>query len=350
MEFDTPSPQKRNGHDFSANPLNDAVQINYKTGKLEEVSVKMFFDNRLTPDDLTQHFEYYDSDLKEKIPVHGFTAYVVGVYFGSFSNGSQKGDLRYISNLVQDTRTDIIQSSYFINSKRETFAIGNYKTDIAPAFERLVPKRTSTYTKVLVAYVAELKRVCCFHLNATAEAGLVKAIAKARNIEEYKASIFGLSDLETEVWVFKFSGQFEPVVFSPKDAKKVAATVPADAKAKIMYFQPVFEAGVFRSDNPKHEKEIKFMQSEWEQLTEYIASEQAFFKAQMGIKDAPSTDDEPEEFEDRVARNVPENYNSDPFPNNSGFGGYNAGAFPPIVDVPFPNEEPPATEGDDLPF
>lgn len=275
MEFDTPSPQQRSGHDYSKNPLKESVTIEYKTGKLETASVKMFFDGKLDPEYQTQGFRYYDKDLKERVQFGAFTAYVLGIYSGSFSNGKDRGDLRYFSNLVSDTRTDIIQSCYWGASQSVQFAIGNYRADIAPAFEALVPKRNSSHTKVLVAYIAERKEVCVFHLNATMQAGMCKAIAKARGIEEYKATLFGLSDLASEIWVLQFKGEFEPVAFTPREAKKVAATVAAKKEDNVLYFQPVFQSGVLRLDNPKYTERVLSVNAMQDELSEYLASEQS---------------------------------------------------------------------------
>jgi len=281
MQFDTPSPQSRTGHDYSANPIKDAPVIEYKTGKLEEASVKMYFDGKMGPEYLTQGFNYYDKAQSARVNIPTFTAYVLGVYAGSFSNGKERGDIRYYSNLVNDTRTDIVQSFFFVDSKVRTFAIGNYKTDIVPAFEALVPKRGSTYTKVLVVYIAERKEVCAIHLNATAEAGLCKAIAKARGVEEWKGSLFGLCDLSSEVWVFQFNGESEPVVFASKDAKKTPATLPADKTAKVLYFQPIFNAGVLKLENQAYTERVRSINAMQNELSEYIASEQAHLSAML---------------------------------------------------------------------
>ena len=95
MEFDTPSPQKKSGHDYSTNPLKGAPQFEYKTGKLEAVASKMFFDGRLLPEDQVQRFSFYDSEEKMRRSIDKFTAYVLGVYSGCFSHGAERGDVRY---------------------------------------------------------------------------------------------------------------------------------------------------------------------------------------------------------------------------------------------------------------
>lgn len=276
MEFDAPSPQQRSGHDFSADPLKGTAIITYRAGKLEEVSSRMFFENRLTPADLVQGFEYYDKEQQARVKLPAFTAYVLGVYYGSFSNGQEKGDIRYFSNLVQNTKTDILQCSYFLQDKRQTLAIGNYKTDIVPALEK--EGRTGGYTRVIVAYIAEFKEVRAIHLGATAEAGFVKAVAKARGIEEHKASLFDVGQLTSEIWVFKYDGESEPVVFSPKDARNVPATIPATAKNKVIYFQPSMLCGVIRSTNEKFAETFRSVSAMQAEYSAYIASEQAYLR------------------------------------------------------------------------
>jgi len=166
---------------------------------------------------------------------------------------------------------------YFIDGKRHVLATGNYKKDICPALER-EGRKSGGYTRVVVAYIAELKEIRAIHLGATAEAGFVKAIAAARGIPEHKASLYGLSDLESEIWVFQFSGEFEPVVFAPKDAKNMAATVPAKKGNKKIYFQPILQAGVIKSTNPKYKEAFTSVCSMRVEYSEYIHSEQAYLR------------------------------------------------------------------------
>lgn len=278
MEFDAPSPQQHSGHDFKADPLYGKQPITYKAGTLEEASAAMFFDGKLDPQYMTQGFEYYDPETKERRKLPEFTAYVLGVYYGSFSNGEGKGDIRYSTNLVENTTTDILQSFYFIEQKRHVLAVGNYKRDICPALEK-EGRKSGGYTRVIVAYIAEMKEVRAIHLGATAEAGFVKAIATARNIPEHKASLYGLSDLDSEIWVFKFNGNFEPVIFAPKDARNSAATVPAKKGNRKIYFQPAILAGVIRGDNPKYKEAFAAVSAMRVEYSDYIHSEQVYLRA-----------------------------------------------------------------------
>jgi len=278
-EFEQPTNVESTRHDFSKNPLAGKQPIQYASGKLEQVSAKMYFDGKIPHDELLCGFKYYNPETKTKTLLSEFTAFVIGVYYGSFSNGKERGDINYQSNLVADTRTDILHSFYFMRSgdnyEIKTLALGNYKADIAPAIE--AEGRGSSYTKVLVAYIKELGEIRAIHLNSTAEAGFVKAIAKSQDIAEHKASLYRIGELASEIWVFKFSGQFEPVIFSTKEAKSVGATVPAQPGAKALFFQPVLQAGVIRQTSEKWREtynEIAQMQLEF---SDYIQSEQNYY-------------------------------------------------------------------------
>lgn len=318
MQFDAPSPQQRSGHDFSTNPLGNSQPITYRAGTLEEASAAMYFDGKMDAEYMTQGFEMYDTTQKTRVKLPTLTMYVLGVYYGSFSNGQGKGDIRYFSNLVADTTKDILQVSYFMNDKRYTLAIGNYKKDIIPALES--EGRKGGYTRVIVAYIPELKEIRAIHLGATAEAGFIKAIAKARGIDEHKASLYGLSDLRSEIWVFKYDGESEPVVFSPQDAKNVPATIPAKRGNKKIYFQPILQAGVIRETNEKYARAFQEVSAMQDEFTAYLESEQAYFRSKLT--------DEPTKSQQT----------------------------PPPADERFPTDEPMAyaenatPDGDDLPF
>ena len=284
MEFDAPSPQQYSGHNFQDDPLYGKHPITYRAGTLEEASANMFFDGKFDQSYQTQGFEYYDPEAKERRKLSTFTAYVLGVYYGSFSNGEGKGDIRYSTNLVANTTTDILQSVYFVDGKRNVLATGNYKKDICPALER-EGRKSGGYTRVVVAYIAELKEVRAIHLGATAESGFVKAIAKARDIAEHKASLYGLSDLETEIWVFHFSGEFEPVVFAPKEAKNTPATIPAKRGNKKIYFQPILLAGVIKSTNEKRKEAFAAVSQMRNEYDDYINSEQSHLRGKYEKSD-----------------------------------------------------------------
>ena len=345
MEFDTPSPQKKSGHDYSTNPLKGAPQFEYKTGKLEAVASKMFFDGRLLPEDQVQRFSFYDSEEKMRRSIDKFTAYVLGVYSGCFSHGAERGDVRYFSNLVPNSKTDIIQVSYWAQDRSNTLAIGNYQRDIAPVFRDM--GRKSAFTKVMVAYIAEMEQVVEIHMNATLEAGFLKAIAAAHGIPEHKASLFGLADLTTEVWVFQFDSTFEPVVFTPKDARNMPPTVRATKDDKVIYFQPIFKAGVLRSENPKYAESVKSVVAMSQELSDYIASEQANLKGVLsgGMTQPTKADD----FDDQAARVEAMSTPTTPRQNNG---------FPDAIKVDFPADAPPvdhavgamAGDEDSLPF
>ncbi len=295
-EFDAPTPVQTSNHDFSADPLYGKSPINYNAGSLDSTSVKLWFNGKISPEDLLCRFHYYDSEQKAKVEMSSFTAFVIAVCYGAFSNGKERGETNYQSNLVRDTRTDILQCFYFARSlssekyERHVLATGNYKADIAPAL--LEQGRKNAYTKVLVVYIPELQDIRAIHLNATSEAGFVKAIAAARGVPEHKASLYDIGQLSSEFWAFRFTGAFEPVVFSPKDAKNVPETVPATDKAQKIFFQPVIKAGVIRATTKGYEERFAALQAMYAEFEAYNTSEQAHYAERMakGAKGAANTE------------------------------------------------------------
>ena len=296
QDFETPTPQDTYQHDFSKNPLNGKQPITYNAGTLDATGSKMWFGGKIHRDDLLCGFKYYKPETKEKNTLPSFTAYLLGVYYGSFSNGKERGEINYQSNLVADTRTDILQSFYFLRTgddtyRREVLATGNYKNDIAPALER--EGRKGSYTRVLVCYIVELDEVREIRLNATSEAGFLKAVAAARDIPEHKATFFGLNDLSSEIWGFRFTGEFEPVVFSAKEAKNVPPTVPAKEGAQKIYFQPIIKAGVIKMHNEKWKDTFDRVAAMQLEFADYIESEQQYYREWTKKKSgnsAPSAD------------------------------------------------------------
>lgn len=282
QDFDAPTAQDTYQHDFSKNPIGGKQPITYNAGTLDATGAAMWFKGKVEKDDLLCSFKWYDPEAKEKKTLSSFTAYLLGVYYGSFSNGKERGEINYQSNLVADTRTDILQSFFFIKEpggekyQKMTLATGNYKNDIAPAL--LSEGRKNSYTRVLVCYIPELEEVRAIHLNATSEAGFLKAIAAARDIPEHKATFFGLNDLSSEIWGFRFNGEFEPVVFSPKEAKNVPPTVPAKEGAQKIYFQPVIKAGVIKMHNEKWKNTFDRVAAMQEEFANYIESEQQYYR------------------------------------------------------------------------
>lgn len=292
QDFETPVSTEGLRHDFSKNPIGGKQPITYSAGKLDAVSVKMFFDGKIDKSDLLCGFRMYDPDKKERVTLNQFTAFVVGVYAGSFSNGKDRGDINYQSNIVRDTRTDILHSFYFIkppgteNYEIRTLAIGNYKTDIAPAIQ--AQGRNSSYTKVIVAYIQELDELRAFHVSSTAEAGFVKAIAKSHGIEEHKASLFRIGELASEIWAFRFSGEFEPVIFPATGQRNVGLTIPATKEAKAIFFQPVLKAGVIRQTTEGWAEMFENVAEMQEEFANYIESEQGYYRDKLDKKTGQS--------------------------------------------------------------
>lgn len=319
------------GHNFDANPLKNALEVDWKSGKLEGTGLKMWRDGRTTPADMAYGFSYYDREQRQRSPFNErFTAYILGMYFGVHSAGAEKGDLVYRSNLVTDTRTDILEVATFVNGERRVECYGGYRDTIKPHMEEIGRGVPSPYTKYLVAYIPERKEVCIFKLSVTLEAALIKARAKAYEMPEHKASLFGMNDLSTECWVFIFEGGVEPVVLSGKYDKNVGRTVPAPEESKTILFQPVFRAGAISSQNKEYADRVARLGEMSKEVSDYILSEQNYLLAKYTNKQAqpaaPSNVvhvDHPSPFPDRIAE---------------------------FADADLQNFEAGAEPGDDLPF
>lgn len=337
-------------HDFKSSPIYGKMPITYNAGTLEKVSFSLYRQGRLEEGDLTCGFVHYEKSEGRKVKLPSFDAYLLAVCYGAFSNGKERGEINYSSNYVLDTRTDIMQCVYFAPKgdgfEIKTVAKGNYKLDIVPALTDL--GRKNFYTKVLVCYIPQLQEVRAIHLSKVSEAGFLAAIAEKQGIPEYKASFFGLSDLSTQVWGFRFSGKFsEPVVFSPNEAKNVPPTVPAKEDAPKVYFQPKIQAFVFGPNTPGWESRFEKIAELRDLWFGYLSSEQTFLAQKQEQKQAvtapplptgydPNNPASPDPFAPRVPRENPPVVNSDEyFPVTFGPQADDVSVPLDIEDLPF---------------
>lgn len=293
------APPSRASHDFKSSPIYGKMPITYKAGMLVGPAYRMYLDGRLRSDEIDASFNHYvKGEGKQKLET--FDAYLLAVCYGAFSNGKERGEINYSTNYVLDTRADIMRCSYFMPTASgdgyeiRTLASGLYKTHIAPALRG--ENRTNFYTRALIAYIPQLDEVRAIHLSKVAEAGFLRAIAQAQRVPEHKASFFGLSDLENQIWAFRFEGKFEPVVFAPEGAKNTAPTLPADPKSQKVFFQPVIKAAVFGPNTRAWEKTFEKVAELRDLWFGYLSSEQAYFAApqQSGEAQEPQSQSQPQ--------------------------------------------------------
>ena len=276
QDFDKPLPQSRSGHDFAASPLRTAKQIDYYAARLDGPGLSAFRAGRIANDDITRGFAYWDKEARERKFIPKMTMWVIDVLFGSFSNGKNASDIRYSSNLVSDTRTDIMQSSYFIQSDRRTLAIGNYRNDIVPALK--AEGRNGGFTTVIIAHVPEMGGTCAIHLSAIAEAAFCKAVAEARGVKERAGSLMGLCEFDTQTWVFEFAGEFEMVTLPNDRNSNTPRTIPDTGSAPAIFSQPKTAARVALTTNPKLGERSQKIQDKAKELREYLRSEQDYLR------------------------------------------------------------------------
>ena len=339
-------------HDFKASPIYGKPPITYNAGTLEQVSWGLFQRGKIEQSDLICSFLQYVKSEGGKQKIEKFDAYLLAVCYGAFSHGKERGEINYSTNLVLDTRTDVMQCQYFVPKgdgyEARTLAKGNYRADISPALTS--EGRKGFYTKVLVCYIPELQEVRAIHLSSVSEAGFLKAIAEKHGIPEHKASLFGLSELNNQIFGFRFSGEFEPVVFAPKDAKNLPQTVPAPEKAAKVYFQPKIKAFVFGPNTPGWSERFEKVSELRDLWFGYLSSEQTFLSAKA------SDDNEDAQAPAKVAPAMPTGYDPnnpaspDPFAPRAETPVGNSDQHFPAIPAPQNFEDAMPGDADELPF
>ena len=155
-------------------------------------------------------FTYYDKELKQRVRLNAFTGWFCGLYSqvsGSVKAGSEF--YNYGSNLVADTRTDIL--SVRLKSTGKEIVRGNYQQ--VKAFIAANPQYEGVrYQKVILLYIDQLDGVVAFTCSQKLEQGLLKAIAAASNTANLKkVNLFNLGALTSEIWGFRFDGKYQQV-------------------------------------------------------------------------------------------------------------------------------------------
>jgi hypothetical protein len=307
-------------------------KVQYRSGKTPEG-----FAAQAEPEQVKAGFTFYDKEQKVNLQLTGFTASIVAILSGvsgTVPNGSRYDN--YWSSLVSDTRDQKLTVFLGSGDNRVTVASGIYNR-----FKAELPEGVD-YRKFAVMYIHETKECALFEMTAAFENAVKEAIAAQTGQNPAKINVFNLFELSTKFWAVRFSGAF---------TKRTRDGVGWNGKGD-MFFYPHLDAGVVLAEKFPVLAEMK------QAVKEYIeASEEMVWKAAKKDKPTPTPlphpdtvlqraihglQDDPEELEDRQARSVPPNYNSEPFAE-------------PIA-VAFPTDAPPvdhavgALPGDDLPF
>ena len=260
--------------------------LQYKSGK-----TPAGFAKAATPDQVNAGFSFYDKEAKQSVKVENFTACVVAVLSG-VSGTVKDGDYynRYYSNLIFDTRTDLLSVRMFGIDKVQ-FS-GKYAD-----FKNALPQGVG-YTLFFVAYIPELKEVVAIELTTGLQSAIVRAIAEQTGAQQSKIKLFNLNDLSTKFWCFRFSGEFEK-----RDNKGNDWSGTGE-----MYFMPKIQ--VLTLTTQKAAQQVEFLSGIADEVRDYVSTIQGKLRG-------ATTQQEPTMHEDHA----------------------------------FPTDEPPQQQdGDDLPF
>lgn len=186
----------------TAPPQSNAVtapwdfRLNFKSGKTQEGYAQI-----ATPEMAKAGFTYYDKDAAQNYKLEQlFTGIVVAVLAG-VQGVTQEGDryLNYYSNLVKDTSTDALQVRVSgIDKIQHQGLYADFKSHL--------PQGVG-FTQVFIVYAVEQKKYFALSLTVGLQNHLKRAIGKATGTKPEKVSLFGLCDLTTKYWGFKFDGK-----------------------------------------------------------------------------------------------------------------------------------------------
>lgn len=241
------------------------MKLEYKPGKTPEQYAK----HANPKEDAKVGFLYYDKELKRDIKLDSVTLFVLGVY--SQVSGAvkitEKEYRNYQTNLVVDTRQDIMVLKEAFVKNAETLKKGLYRE--VKSFVDADKKRFDGvgYRMVFVAYVRELDKVVHLECSQRLQYAFKKSIAAATKERTDKVNLFGLSSLSTEIWAFKFSGEYSLVDESDNEYS---------GKGNL-YCAPVLSCGVIKPVTKNYEVLFPYLSSVQDQMRDYITAQQAYY-------------------------------------------------------------------------
>ena len=189
-QFDQPTAPPT-GNSFST-PWDYRLQ--FKSGKVAEV-----FAAQATPDQVKAGFSYYDKDAGQNFKLESFTCIVVKVLAG-VSGVTKDGDhyQNWYSNLVNDTRTDVLQVRVQGSDKIQYQGLYSQFKDQLP--------QGVGFSLVFLIYCLENKKYFALSLPVGLQEHLKNVIATTTHSKASKVSLFGLCDLSSQYWGFRFTG------------------------------------------------------------------------------------------------------------------------------------------------
>ncbi len=285
-------------------------RLEYKSGKVQEA-----FGEIATAEQIKAGFSYYNKEAAQSFSLSRFTCIVVAPLAGV--QGVAKEDGRYInyfSNLVKDTRTDFFQVR--IQGIDKVQHEGIYAD-----FNAQLPQGVG-FTQVFHVYVVELKKYFAMALTVGLQNHLKTVIGKATNTKPEKVSLFGLCDLSSQYWGFRFTGGFHKC---DKEGNEWAGKGD-------MYFMP--EASCFTVNRkPETADWFELLDGASDKVSEYLVKSQDYILKPRS--------DQKAEAAPQASTHIPDT-RFEPAPAMP--GGF------PTQEPPMQEESAPPVGVDDLPF
>lgn len=249
--FETPEQGPQSG----AGPENPiSFTIDYKSGRTPGN-----FAAHATPEQSGACFSYWNRDAEARFTISDMTLFVLGSYWkmaGEVGEGDSRR--RFTSNYVTDMRTEPF---YF----REKFVKGGGQYTIGLKDEVrawATDNRLEDATRLmitLICYVPELNAIVEVDCSRRIEDALGQAIEAATGKKPARLFQLGFNAISTEYWAFRFDGRY---VAADKDGKA--------HKAGELFWQPVFQCGVVRSNSPKTKERFDQLEHLREPLVRWV--------------------------------------------------------------------------------
>jgi len=260
-------------------------------------------------------FLYYDKDLKRNVKMDKVTLFTVGVYsqIAGAVKITEKEYRNYQTNLVEDTRQDIMVLREAFVQNSEILCKGVYRT--VKNFVDENPKQFQGvgYRMVMVAYCRELDKIVHLECSQRLQYALKKSIANATKERVDKVSLLGLTSISSEIWGFVFAGDYSLV-----NEKDEPYTDRGD-----LYCAPILSCGVIKATTKNFEEIFSYVSSVQDQMGEYISGQQSYYNSDAS----------------NATRSESSTYFAEPAP---------VSILPPAP--PANDFEPPVTFDDSLPF
>lgn len=203
--------------------------VEYKSGKTPQG-----FANAATPDQVNAGFSYYDKEKAETVHISKMAASIIAVLSGvqgTVPDGTRY--LNYYSNLVQDTRTQMIDVRLGYGENSVVIASGIYNE-----FKVTLPQGVG-YSKYAILYLHDTQDCVAVRLTAGLETALQEAIAAETKQKPNRVNLFDIFQITGRFWAFRFSGVFAK---RTKDGEEWAGHGD-------MFFYPELKAGIVTADN-----------------------------------------------------------------------------------------------------